>query len=86
LLLMLPLAATSFNRAIRGLGANAGRRCTVPCTPWRCWRAALLLDARGKNDFAEVAVYAAVLGVLLGWRLAGRRVRWTKPNAAPAPS
>jgi sulfoxide reductase heme-binding subunit YedZ len=23
----------------------------------------------GKNDFAEVAVYAAVLAVLLGWRL-----------------
>jgi sulfoxide reductase heme-binding subunit YedZ len=23
----------------------------------------------GKNNFAEVAVYAAVLGVLLGWRV-----------------
>jgi len=23
----------------------------------------------GKNDFAEVAVYAAILAVLLGWRL-----------------
>ena len=23
----------------------------------------------GKNDFAEVAVYAAVLALLLGWRL-----------------
>jgi methionine sulfoxide reductase heme-binding subunit len=23
----------------------------------------------GKNDFAEVAVYAAILGVLLGWRV-----------------
>jgi sulfoxide reductase heme-binding subunit YedZ len=23
----------------------------------------------GKNDFAEVLVYAAILGVLLGWRL-----------------
>jgi sulfoxide reductase heme-binding subunit YedZ len=23
----------------------------------------------GKNNFAEVAVYAAILGVLLGWRL-----------------
>ena len=23
----------------------------------------------GKNDFAEVAVYAGVLSVLLGWRL-----------------
>jgi sulfoxide reductase heme-binding subunit YedZ len=23
----------------------------------------------GKNDFAEVAVYAAILAVLMGWRL-----------------
>jgi sulfoxide reductase heme-binding subunit YedZ len=23
----------------------------------------------GKNDFAEVLVYAAILGALLGWRL-----------------
>jgi sulfoxide reductase heme-binding subunit YedZ len=23
----------------------------------------------GKNDFAEVAVYAAVIALLLGWRL-----------------
>ena len=23
----------------------------------------------GKNDFAEVAIYAVVIGVLLGWRL-----------------
>jgi sulfoxide reductase heme-binding subunit YedZ len=28
----------------------------------------------GKNDFAEVAVYAAVLGLLLGWRVR-RRLR-----------
>ena len=26
----------------------------------------------GKNDFAEVAVYAAILGVLLGWRVVMR--------------
>ena len=29
----------------------------------------------GKNDFAEVAVYAAVLAVLLGWRLWRRVAR-----------
>ena len=28
----------------------------------------------GKHDFAEVAVYASVLGALLGWRL-WRRVQ-----------
>jgi sulfoxide reductase heme-binding subunit YedZ len=26
----------------------------------------------GKNNFAEVAVYAAILGVLLGWRVVRR--------------
>jgi sulfoxide reductase heme-binding subunit YedZ len=70
LLLMLPLAATSMDAAVRALG---GRR----------WRAlhrsvhAIALLAllhffwmrAGKNDFGEVAVYAVVLGVLLGWRL-----------------
>ena len=73
--LMLPLTATSFNRAIRWLGA-------------RRWQglhravygiAALALlhfywMRSGKNDFAEVALYAALLGSLLGWR-AWRRVQ-----------
>jgi sulfoxide reductase heme-binding subunit YedZ len=27
----------------------------------------------GKNDFGEVAVYAAIVAVLLGWRIARRR-------------
>ena len=68
--LMLPLAATSFNTAIRWLG---GRR----------WQAlhrlvyvATLLSVlhffwmrTGKNDFAEVWVYAAILGVLMAWRV-----------------
>ena len=67
--LLLLLAATSFNRAIRWLGA-------------RRWQglhravygiAALALlhfywMRSGKNDFAEVAVYATILGILLGWR------------------
>jgi methionine sulfoxide reductase heme-binding subunit len=70
LLLMLPLAATSFDRAIRALG---GAR-------WRALHRAVYAVAllgilhffwmrAGKNDFAEVAVYAAILGVLLGWRV-----------------
>jgi sulfoxide reductase heme-binding subunit YedZ len=33
----------------------------------------------GKNDFAEVGVYAAILGALLGWRL--WRVRTAHPRA-----
>ncbi len=36
--LLLLLAATSFNRAIRWLGGGAGSACTAPCTWWRCWR------------------------------------------------
>ena len=70
LLLMLPLAATSFNRAIRTLGAARWQRLH------RAVYAVALLALlhffwmrSGKNDFAEVSIYAAVIGVLLGWRL-----------------
>ncbi|MBP6766102.1 MAG: sulfoxide reductase heme-binding subunit YedZ [Rubrivivax sp.] len=73
LLLMLPLAATSFNRAIKALGARR----------WQAlhrivYAVALLALLHffwmraGKNDFAEWSVYAAVLAVLLGWRLLRR--------------
>lgn len=70
LLLMLPLAATSFNRAIKALGARR----------WQALHRAVYAIAglgllhffwmrAAKQNFAEVAVYAAILGVLLGWRL-----------------
>ncbi len=70
LLLMLPLAATSFNRAIRALGAAR----------WQALHRAVYAVAllgllhffwmrAAKNRFAEVVVYAAVIGLLLGWRL-----------------
>ena len=68
-LLLLPLAATSFNRAVRWLG---GRQ-------WQALHRLVYLIAglallhffwmrAGKNDFAEVAVYALILAILLGWR------------------
>ncbi len=68
--LLTPLAATSFNRAIRALGAPR----------WQALHKAVYVVAglailhffwmrAGKNDFAEVAIYAAILGVLLGWRV-----------------
>jgi sulfoxide reductase heme-binding subunit YedZ len=70
LLLLLPLAATSFNAAIRWLGARRWQllhRLVYAVAPLAIlhftWMRA------GKNDFAEVAVYAGVLGLLLGWRL-----------------
>ena len=73
--LLAVLAATSFQRAIRALG---GRR-------WQALHRAVYGVAglailhffwmrAGKNDFAEVAVYAAILSVLLGWRLWRRMV------------
>ena len=78
LLLMLPLAATSFNRAIRWLGAARWQRLH------RAVYAVALLALlhffwmrSGKNDFFEVAVYAAIVGVLLGWRVWYRLSRWT---------
>jgi sulfoxide reductase heme-binding subunit YedZ len=70
LLLMTPLAATSFNRAIKALGAARWQALH------RTVYAVVLLGLlhffwmrAGKNDFAEVAVYAAVIALLLGWRL-----------------
>jgi sulfoxide reductase heme-binding subunit YedZ len=64
------LAATSFNRAVKWLGAMR----------WQALHRAAYAIAglailhffwmrAGKRNFAEVAVYAAILGVLLGWRV-----------------
>ena len=70
LALLALLAATSFNGAIGWLGAKR----------WRALHRAVYAVAAlsvlhffwmraGKNDFAEVALYAAVLALLLGWRV-----------------
>jgi methionine sulfoxide reductase heme-binding subunit len=81
LLLMLPLAATSFNRAVKALGAASWRQLH------RLVYAIALLGLlhffwmrSAKNDFGEVAVYAAVIAVLLGWRL--WKLRRSRPAAA----
>lgn len=69
--LLTPLAASSFNRAIKALGAKR----------WQLlhklvYAVALLAVLHffwmraGKNNFAEVLVYAALLAALLGWRMA----------------
>ena len=68
--LLTPLAATSFNRAIKALG---GKR-------WQMLHKLVYLIAglgllhffwmrAGKNDFTEVFVYVAIIAVLLGWRV-----------------
>jgi sulfoxide reductase heme-binding subunit YedZ len=68
-LLLTPLAATSFNRAVKAMGAKR----------WQALHKLVYVIAglgilhffwmrAGKNDFAEVALYAVILAVLLGWR------------------
>jgi len=82
LLLMSLLAATSFNRAVKMLGA----------TRWqalhRAVYAIVLLGLlhffwmrAAKNNFAEVVVYAVIVALLLGWRL---RALWRGPAATEA--
>lgn len=83
LVLLLLLAVTSFNRAIKAMG---GKR-------WQALHRSVYAVAglallhffwmrAGKNDFGEVAVYAVVVGVLMGWRLWNRtRSRVMQPKA-----
>ena len=70
LLLMLPLAATSFNRAIKTLGSNRWK--TLHKTIYAIALLGILhffWMRSGKNDYAEVALYAGVVALLLGWRV-----------------
>ncbi len=71
--LLTPLALTSFNRAIKVMGAKR----------WQLLHKLVYVIAglgilhffwmrSGKNDFNEVFVYAAILAALLGWRV----VQW----------
>jgi sulfoxide reductase heme-binding subunit YedZ len=80
--LLTPLAATSFNRAVKALGAKR----------WQALHKLVYVIAglgilhffwmrAGKHNFAEVAIYAAILAVLLGWRVA----RWFRTKAPGAP-
>ena len=82
LLLLALLAGTSFNRAIKALG---GKR-------WQALHRTVYAVAglgilhffwmrAGKNDFAEVALYAAILAALLGWHAWHR---WRRPQPALA--
>ncbi|GAP34837.1 sulfite oxidase heme-binding subunit YedZ [Piscinibacter sakaiensis] len=80
LLLMLPLAATSVDRAIRALGARRWKQLH------RAVYAVALLGLlhffwmrSAKNNLGEVAVYAAILALLLGWRLLDA---WRRHRAA----
>jgi len=68
--LLTPLAATSFNRAIKAMSAKR----------WQALHRLVYVIAglgllhffwmrAGKNNFSEVFIYAAIIAVLLGWRL-----------------
>jgi sulfoxide reductase heme-binding subunit YedZ len=70
IVLLTALAATSFNRAIRAMGAKR----------WQWLHRMVYVIAglallhffwmrAGKNNFAEVAVYAAIIASLLAWRV-----------------
>lgn len=68
-LLLTPLAATSFNRAIKALGAKRWQLLHKLVYPIAGLGVLHFFWMRaGKNNFAEVFVYAGVLGALLGWR------------------
>lgn len=86
LVLLTLLAATSFNRAIRALG---GARWQALHRLVYAVAALALLHffwmRSGKNDFAEVALYAAILGSLLAWRLWRRFSPAAAPRRASAP-
>ena len=80
LLLLALLAGTSFNRAIKALGGK--RWHALHRTVYAVAGLAILhffWMRAGKNDFAEVALYAAILAVLLGWRAWHR---WRRPQPA----
>jgi methionine sulfoxide reductase heme-binding subunit len=81
-LLLTPLAFTSFNRAIKMLGAKR----------WQMLHKLVYLIAglgvlhffwmrSGKNNYAEVYVYAVILASLLGWRV-WNKLRTTRSPAA----
>jgi len=80
--LLTPLAATSFNAAIKKLGAKRWQRlhklvyviAGLGLLHFFWMRA-------GKNDFAEVFVYAAIVALLLAWRAAQYlKKKSIKPN------
>lgn len=69
-LLLTPLAATSFNAAIKAIGAKRWQTLHKLVYVIACLGLLHFFWMRaGKNDFSEVFVYAAIIAVLLGWRV-----------------
>jgi methionine sulfoxide reductase heme-binding subunit len=91
--LLTPLAATSFNRAVKAMGVKrwqALHRLVYVIAPLGILHFFWMRAA--KNNFAEVFVYAGILAVLLGWRVreflrkrrSGRSMAAAGANARPA--
>jgi len=84
--LLTSLAATSFNRAIKTLGVRR----------WQALHRSVYVVAglailhffwmrAAKNNFAEVALYAVILGSLLGWRARNYMKKRPLANRRPIP-
>ena len=68
--LLTPLAASSFNRAIKAMGAKRWQMLHKLVYVIGCLGILHFFWMRaGKNNFAEVFVYAAIIATLLGWRV-----------------
>ena len=85
-LLLTPLAVTSFNAAIKAKGAKR----------WQLLHKLVYLVAglgllhffwmrAGKNNFAEVFVYAAIVAALLGWRVWNAWAKSRRKKMASSP-
>lgn len=82
--LLTPLALTSFNRAIKALGARRWQR--LHKLVYVIAGLGLLhffWIRAGKNNFNEVLIYAAVIAVLLGWRVYNYATK-KRPQVMPA--
>ena len=74
--LLTSLAATSFNRAVKALGARRWQAMHKLVYVIACLGILHFFWMRAaKHNFAEVAVYAAIVVALLGWRLAQYAIR-----------
>ncbi len=68
--LLTPLAVTSVNRLVKAMGARRWQMLHKLVYLIACLAILHFFWMRaGKNNFAEVFVYAVILGVLLGWRV-----------------
>ena len=80
--ILLALAATSSDAMIRRMGRHWGRlhRAVYLAAPLAILH--FVWHKAGKNDFAEPALFALIVALLLGWRLRALWVR--RADAAPA--